>query len=63
MGAAGEVRDAPAAHDAREPLVGLVVEDHHAGAREMQLLDGAQAHRVQAADDHVADPLAAELRM
>ena len=46
-----------------KPLVRLVVEDHHAGTREMQLLDGAQAHRVQAADDHVADPLAAELRM
>ena len=41
MRAARYMRDAPAAHDPFEPLVGLVVEHHHARARQVQLLDGA----------------------
>ena len=56
--AARQMRDAPAAHHARQALVGLVVEHNHARAGEMQLLDRAQAHRVQAADDHVTHPVA-----
>ena len=59
--AARQMRDAPAAHDPHEPLVRLVVEHHHARARQVQLLDRAQTHRVQAAHDHVADPIAALL--
>jgi hypothetical protein len=57
--AARELRDPPAAHHAREALVGLVVEHHDAGAGEMQLLDRAQTDLVEPADDHVADPVPA----
>ncbi len=55
------MRDPPAPHHAREALVRVVVQHHHARAREMQLLDRAQPDSVQAADDHVAGPVAAEL--
>jgi len=58
MGAAGEMGDPPAAHHARQTIIGIVVQHHHLRAREMQLLDRAQADVVEAAHDHVTDPVA-----
>ena len=61
VSAARQMRDSPAAHDAHEPLVLLVIEHHHPRAREMQLLDRAQPDRVQPAHDHMTDPVPAVL--
>ena len=55
------MRDPPAAHNARKPLIRVVIQHRHPGAGKVQLLDCAQADRVQPADDHMIDPVSALL--
>ena len=54
VGAALDVGDAPALHDPGQPEIGVVVHHHDRDAVSVQLLDGAQPHALQAADDHMA---------
>jgi len=54
MGAAEDMGDAPALDDPGQAEIGIVVDDHHRDTREMELLDGAEPHSFQAADDDVA---------
>jgi hypothetical protein len=59
MGAATQMGDPPAADHTGWALVLVVVEYHHPSAGEMKLLDGTKAHAIQAAHDHVIDPVPA----
>jgi hypothetical protein len=59
--AARQQWDAPAEHDPRQALIRLVAQHDHPRARQVQLLDRAQRHVVQAAHDHVAAPVAVGL--
>jgi hypothetical protein len=61
MGSAREMRDPPAAHDAREAIVRVVIQHDNLRTREMQLLHRAQPDVVEPADDHMADPVSALL--
>ena len=53
MGPAAYVRDAPVRQDAGEPGVGVVVDHHHLGAAEMELLHRAQSDALEPAHNDV----------
>ena len=56
MRVAPDVRDAPVLQDAGEPGVGVVVDHHHRGAAQVELLHGPQSDALQPAHDDVAAP-------
>ena len=53
-GAAHDVGDVPGLDHPHQTRIGLVVDHHHAHLGLVELLDGPQAHALEATDDHVA---------
>ena len=54
MGVTSDVGDAPVVEGPPAPGIGIVIDDDDLCTAEGELLHGAQAHALEAADDHVA---------
>ena len=54
IGVPTDVLHAPVLERPREAWIGIVVDDHHAGPAQVELLHRAQAHTLEAADNHVS---------
>ncbi len=54
VGVPTDVLHAPVLERPREAWIGIVIDDHHAGPAQVELLHRAQAHTLEAADNHVS---------
>ena len=54
VGVPTDVLHAPVLERPREAWIGVVIDDHHAGPAQVELLHRAQAHTLEAAHDHVS---------